>query len=63
MIFLFPALFLIFNPFQSVLSATRLLPSSYLFWAGKKLVDYFFRNYDFPVPDTFPHVVQTLANR
>jgi hypothetical protein len=21
------------------------------------------RHYDFPVPDAFPHVVQTLANR
>jgi hypothetical protein len=40
MIFLFPTLFLIFNPFQSNFSATRILPSSYLFWAGKKLVGY-----------------------
>jgi hypothetical protein len=23
----------------------------------------FIRHYDFPVPDTFPHVVRTLANR
>jgi hypothetical protein len=29
-----------FNPFQSNFSATRILPSSYLFWAGKRLVDY-----------------------
>jgi hypothetical protein len=29
-----------FNPFQSNFSATRILPSSYLFWAGKKLVGY-----------------------
>jgi hypothetical protein len=28
------------NPFQSNFSATRILPSSYLFWAGKILVDY-----------------------
>jgi hypothetical protein len=28
------------NPFQSNFSATRILPSSYLFWAGKRLVDY-----------------------
>jgi hypothetical protein len=34
-IFLFPMLLLIFNPFQSNFSATRILPSSYLFWAGK----------------------------
>jgi hypothetical protein len=27
------------NPFQSNFSATRILPSSYLFWAGKRLVD------------------------
>jgi hypothetical protein len=40
MIFLFPTLFLIFNPFQYNFSATRILPSSYLFWAGKRLVDY-----------------------
>jgi hypothetical protein len=48
-----------FNSFQSNFSAFRLLPSSYLFWAGKRLV----RHYDLPVPDTFPHVVRTLANR
>jgi hypothetical protein len=30
-----------FNPFQSNFSANRILPSSYLFWAGKRLVDYF----------------------
>jgi hypothetical protein len=35
MIFLFPTLFLMFNPFQSNFSATRLLPSYYLFWTGK----------------------------
>jgi hypothetical protein len=28
------------NPFQSNFSATHILPSSYLFWAGKGLVDY-----------------------
>jgi hypothetical protein len=28
------------NPFQSNFSATRILPSSYLFWAEKGLVDY-----------------------
>jgi hypothetical protein len=28
------------NPFQSNFSANRILPSSYLFWAGKRLVDY-----------------------
>jgi hypothetical protein len=28
------------NPFQSNFSANRILPSSYLFWAAKKLVDY-----------------------
>jgi hypothetical protein len=28
------------NPFQSNFSATRILPSAYLFWAGKRLVDY-----------------------
>jgi hypothetical protein len=40
MIFLFSTLFLIFNPFQSNISATCILPSSYLFWAGKRLVGY-----------------------
>jgi hypothetical protein len=30
----------IFNPFQSNFSANRILPSSYLFWAVKRLVDY-----------------------
>jgi hypothetical protein len=30
----------VLNPFQSNFSATRILPSSYLFWAGKRLVDY-----------------------
>jgi hypothetical protein len=39
-IFLFPTFFLIFNPFKSIFCATRILPSSYLFWAGKRLVDY-----------------------
>ena len=29
-----------FNPFQSNFSANCILPSSYLFWVGKKLVDY-----------------------
>jgi hypothetical protein len=29
-----------FNPFQSNFSANRTLPSSYLFWAVKRLVDY-----------------------
>jgi hypothetical protein len=33
-------LFLLFNPFQSNFSANRILLSSYLFWAGKRLVDY-----------------------
>jgi hypothetical protein len=28
------------NPFQSNFSATCILPISYLFWAGKRLVDY-----------------------
>jgi hypothetical protein len=28
------------NPFQSNFSANRILPSSYLFWAVKRLVDY-----------------------
>jgi hypothetical protein len=28
------------NPFQSNFSANRTLPSSYLFWAVKRLVDY-----------------------
>jgi hypothetical protein len=46
-IFLFLALFLIFNPFQSNSSATHILPSSYLFWAGKKLVDYLQLSYSF----------------
>jgi hypothetical protein len=27
-----------FNPFQSNFSANRILPSSYLFWAVKRLV-------------------------
>jgi hypothetical protein len=29
-----------FNPFQFSFSANRMLPSSYLFWAVKRLVDY-----------------------
>jgi hypothetical protein len=29
-----------FNPFQSNFSATRILPSCYLFWAGKRLMGY-----------------------
>jgi len=29
-----------FNPFQSNFSANRILPSSCLLWAGKRLVDY-----------------------
>jgi hypothetical protein len=33
-------IFFRFNPFQSNFSATCILPSSYLFWAGKSLVDY-----------------------
>jgi hypothetical protein len=28
------------NPFQSNFSANRILPSCYLFWAAKRLVDY-----------------------
>jgi hypothetical protein len=28
------------NPFQSNISANRILPSSYLFWAVKRLLDY-----------------------
>ena len=28
------------NPFQSNFSANHILPSSYLMWAGKRLVDY-----------------------
>jgi hypothetical protein len=28
------------NPFQPNFSVTRILPSSYLFWAGKRLVGY-----------------------
>jgi hypothetical protein len=28
------------KPFQSNFSATRILPSSYLFWAGKRVVGY-----------------------
>jgi hypothetical protein len=29
-----------FNSFQSNFSANQILPSSYLFWAVKRLVDY-----------------------
>jgi hypothetical protein len=29
-----------FNPFQSNFSANRILPSSYLFWSGERLLDY-----------------------
>jgi hypothetical protein len=47
MIFLFPTIFLIFNRFQSNFSATLILPSSYLFWAGKRLVDYLYLSYRF----------------
>jgi hypothetical protein len=36
-----------FNPFKSNFSATRILPSSYLFWAGKRLVDYLLLSYSF----------------
>jgi hypothetical protein len=32
--------FIHLNPFQSNFSANRILPSSYLFWAVKRLVDY-----------------------
>jgi hypothetical protein len=32
--------FLLLNPFQSNFSATLILPSSYLFWAEKRLADY-----------------------
>jgi hypothetical protein len=35
-----PDAFLDFNPFQFNFSATRTLPRSYLFWAGKRLVGY-----------------------
>jgi hypothetical protein len=33
------------NPFQSNFSANRILPSDYLFWAGKRLVDYLSLSY------------------
>jgi hypothetical protein len=29
------------SPFQSNFSANRILPNSYLFWAVKRLVDYY----------------------
>jgi hypothetical protein len=32
--------YFVFNPFQSNFSANRILPSSYLFWAVKRMVDY-----------------------
>jgi hypothetical protein len=77
---------------SNTIFATRILPSSKLFWAGKRLVGYLnyhtvlkektinrnrksttwaicwlksvlLRDYDFPVPDAFRHVVRTLANR
>jgi hypothetical protein len=35
------------NPFQSNFSANRILPSSYLFWAVKRLVDYVKLSYSF----------------
>jgi hypothetical protein len=47
MIFLFPTLVLIFKPFQFNFSATRILPSSCLFWAGKRLVGYLYLSYSF----------------
>ena len=31
---------LIFNPFHSNFSAASILPSSYLFWLGMRLLDY-----------------------
>jgi hypothetical protein len=37
----------IVNPFQSNFSATRILSSSYSFWAGKRLVDYLKLSYSF----------------
>jgi hypothetical protein len=40
-------IFLGVNPFQFNFSATRILPSSYLFWAGKRLVDYLYLSYSF----------------
>jgi hypothetical protein len=36
-----------FNPFQSNFSATHILPNSYLFWAGERLVDYLCLSYSF----------------
>jgi hypothetical protein len=36
-----------FNPFQSNFSATRILPSSYLYWVEKMLVDYLRLSYSF----------------
>jgi hypothetical protein len=38
--FLISVALIYFNPFQSNFSANRILPSSYLFWAVKSLVDY-----------------------
>jgi hypothetical protein len=37
----------VINPFQSKFSANPILPSSYLFWAGKRLVDYWLLSYSF----------------
>jgi hypothetical protein len=37
----------VINPFQSNFSANRILPSSYLFWAVKRLVDYLLLSYSF----------------
>jgi hypothetical protein len=39
-VFTFYMSFLCFNLFQSNFSANRILPSSYLFWVVKRLVDY-----------------------
>jgi hypothetical protein len=83
LIFLFPTLFLIFNPFQSNFSATRIPPALIHFgrergwWVTcnyptvlkekninrNRKSTTFVRHYDFPVPDAFPHVVRTSANR
>jgi hypothetical protein len=37
MIFLFPTLFLIFNPFQSIFSATRILPQLLFILGGEEV--------------------------
>jgi hypothetical protein len=47
MIFLFPTLFVIFNPFQSNFSTTLILASSYSFWAEKRLLGYLYLSYRF----------------